>query len=62
MEMALRAKISQNEAVKKALRNTRDKILVHIPHKNDGKQLPDSITIPGKVFARMLSVLRDDLA
>ena len=60
MERALRAKIRQNPDVQGALNRTRHRVYEHIPLDREGKPYPESTTIPGKVFAHMLSVLRDD--
>lgn len=60
MKKAIRAKIEQNTDVQEALERTRYRIYEHIPLKSDGTPYPESTTIPGAVFAHILSVLRDD--
>jgi predicted NAD-dependent protein-ADP-ribosyltransferase YbiA (DUF1768 family) len=59
MERALRAKIRHNTSVQEALKRTRYRVYEHIPLRRDGTIYPGSTTIPGPVFAHMLSELRD---
>lgn len=60
MRQALRAKLRRNAKVLQLLLRTDNEPLTHILHNKEGKQLPDSKTIPGEVFCRYLMELREE--
>ncbi|MFB6182111.1 MAG: NADAR family protein, partial [Candidatus Magasanikbacteria bacterium] len=59
MEKALRAKFNQNPEAKQALKNTKDKKLTHYITYGD-YVVPDSKSIPRKVFTGILEDLREE--
>jgi hypothetical protein len=60
MKRAIRAKLEQNPHVLDLLLSTKNTPLVHIPKKRDGTLYPDSVNIPGAVFAQILMDLRKE--
>ena len=59
-ERAMRAKLEQNPEVRAALRATRGLRLTH-ELMEDGKPVPDSLTLPAAVFCAIWTKLRDEL-
>ena len=59
--VALRAKVLQNPDVQRALLATGSREITHVVRQPDGSILPDSRTLPGRVFARILMDLREEL-
>lgn len=60
MKRAIRAKLEQNPNVLKLLLNTGDEQITHVLKTPDGKILPDSKTIPGVIFSKILMDLREE--
>lgn len=60
MRGALKAKLKQNRQVLKMLLATGDEPFTHILRDKDGNPLPDSKSIPGEVFCRILMELRSE--
>jgi carbon-monoxide dehydrogenase small subunit len=58
---ALRAKVTQSPAVRRALLATGDQELTHVVRTPAGEVVPDSRTLPGAVFAGILMDLRAEL-
>jgi predicted TIM-barrel enzyme/predicted NAD-dependent protein-ADP-ribosyltransferase YbiA (DUF1768 family) len=61
MARALRAKCEQNPEVADSLIASGDRAIVHAPVMLDWKLYPDSMTIPGYVFAQVVGDLREEL-
>jgi carbon-monoxide dehydrogenase small subunit len=59
--LALRAKILQNPAVRRALLGMGSETITHALRRPDGVILPDSETLPAAVFTRILTDLRHEL-
>lgn len=60
MRTAIKRKLRQNPKVLKLLLETGDEEITHILIGKDGRQIPDSKSIPGKVFSRILMDLRTE--
>lgn len=60
MKKAIKAKLEQNPNILKLLLDTGDKKITHIFKAPDGKVLPDSKAIPGKIFSQILMDLREE--
>jgi len=59
--LALRAKVLQNPAVRRALLGTGSETITHVLRRPDGTILPDSEALPAVVFTRILMDLRHEL-
>lgn len=60
MKVALREQLKQNPDKLRLLLDTKNANLIHAPKKKDGTLYPDSTTIPGEVFSRILMELREE--
>lgn len=62
MRQALRAKFSQNRLAFDHLLSTAGSTITHVLTRSDGTIIPDSRSIPGRVFSQILMGLREDFA
>lgn len=60
MRMAVKAKLKQNRKILRALLASGDEPITHILHDKDGNVIPDSKTIPGAAFSKILMDLRSE--
>lgn len=60
MKRAIRAKLEQNPEILALLLATGDAKIIHEPMRADGSPYPDSTTIPGVVFSKILMELREE--
>ncbi len=60
-ELAMRAKLEQNPEVRTALMATRGLRLTHELVDEEGKAVPDSLTLPAAVFCAIWTKLRDEI-
>src|SRR5579859_4623208 len=60
-ELAIRAKLEQNELVQRALAASSDLTFTHTVIGVDGRPLPDSVTLPARVFCNIWTRLRQEL-
>lgn len=60
MRGAIKAKLKSNRKILKLLLATGNEELTHILRDKEGKVLPDSRTIPGAIFCRILMDLRTE--
>lgn len=58
---ALGAKFEQHEAAREALLETGDRELTHVLYDSDGNLIPDSWSLPARVFTSHLVEIRDEL-
>lgn len=62
MRNALRAKFSQNPLALDHLLSTAGMEITHVLTRSDGAVIPDSRSIPGRIFSQILMDLREDFA